>query len=363
MQRDTDKNRLQTGVLNLALICGGLMMAVVIVEVSVALVAPQQVRMATTPGSFFLRYDPDIGWVNREGAHGLYEPPKGVPPFQVTINPQGFRGPEVAIRKPAGVRRIVFLGDSNTFGFGIQEGERFSDLLVKQAPVRTEIVNLGIFAYGTDQEAIYLERKALRFAPDTVVLVVSAGDLSDVMSSINAGAAKPFCRIIDGRFSIHNIPVPVSTPLMSSSSLTSRTKVLLYRHSHLYRLLLARIIALNPYMSDTVREMDEKEGFNVMVEIIRGMDRVCREKGISFKVLLVSHGEWIEGMKKNPGAVIGYYQPLTGALKSLGIDLLDTTDSFVAWKGEPLFFEKDAVHLTVAGNRLVAELLQHQLFK
>lgn len=357
------KTRTRILVANFMLIIVGIVFALILAEFCVALFFPQQVRMASSPASFFLKYDPDIGWVNKAGAQGASGTASDVGSFDVRINSLGYRGREVAISKPAGFSRIAFLGDSNTFGYGIQEGERFSDILAAAAPPSTEIVNLGVFGYGTEQEAIYLERHALALSPDMVVLAVSAGDLSDVMSSINAGAAKPFCRIVDGRFTMHNIPVPVSSPLMSSSSLQSRAKVFLYRHSHLYRLMLSRIIALNPYMFDTVREMDEKEGFGVMVEIIRGMDRVCREKGIQFKVLLISHGEWIEGMKKNPGAVIGYYAPLKAALLASGVEVIDTTDSFVTWKGDPLFFEKDAVHLTVAGNRRVAELLQKELFR
>jgi lysophospholipase L1-like esterase len=347
----------------LLLICFSVLTTLVGLELLIALFAPQQVRMATTPGSFYLRYDTNIGWVNREGATGEVVAAKGIAPFRVRVNTQGFRDHEAKMPKPAGTRRIVFLGDSNTFGFGIGEGDRFTDLLAKRAPARTEILNLGVFGYGTDQEAIYLERQALRFAPDQVVLVVSAGDLSDVMSSVNAGAAKPFCRIIDGKFSIHNIPVPPSTPLLSNRSLTSRTKVFFYRHSHLYRLLQSRILSLNRYMTDTVQEMDEREGFAVMVEVIKGMQRVCREGGIGFKILLVSHGDWIEGLRRDGSMTIGYFAPLKAALQAAGIAVVDPTDAFVRWRGEPLFFPQDAVHLSVAGNRLIADAVGGELLQ
>lgn len=347
--------------INLSLVFLGLFLALLISELFVALVMPQQVRMARTPGSFFLRYDPDIGWINREGAEGEDNPPTGIPAYKVRINSLGYRGREVPVSKPIGTRRIAFIGDSNTFGYGVQEPRRFSDILAGTAPAKTEILNLGVFGYGTDQEAIFLEKSVLRFTPDMVVLAVSAGDLSDVMSSVNAGAAKPFCRIIDGKFTINNIPVPPSSPLLTNRSLESRTKVFLYRHSHLYRLLLARVLALNKYMIDTVQEMDEKEGFGVMVEIIRGMGQVCSEGGIDFKVLLISHGDWIEGMRRSGSARIGYYFQLKQALESAGIKVIDPTDAFVKWEGEPLFFKQDAVHLTAEGNRLIARELQEAL--
>jgi lysophospholipase L1-like esterase len=111
-------------------------------------------------------------------------------------------------------------------------------------------------------------------------------------------------------------------------------------------------------MIDTVQEMDEREGFMVMTEIIRGMKQVCAEGGIAFKVLLISHGEWIAGMKRNGAAQIGYYRQLTQALTTAGIEVIDPTAAFVRWQGEPLFFRDDAVHLTAAGNRLVARQLE-----
>jgi len=354
-------NRWKSMAINLFLLCIAVTVALLLLELAIALFMPQQVRMANTPGGFFLRYDPEIGWVNREGAVGVDAPQKGIPPYNVRINSLGYRGREVLLPKPRGIRRIAFIGDSNTFGYGVQEGERFSDLLAQKSKAGTEILNLGVFGYGTDQEAIYLEANGIRFAPDIVVLAVSAGDLSDVMSSVNAGAAKPFCKIIDGKFTINNIPVPPSTPLLSSRSLESRSKVFLYKHSHLYRLLLSRVLALNRYMIDTVQEMDEKEGFGVMVEIIKGMRQVCSEGGIDFKVLLISHGEWINGMKRNTAARIGYYEQLKQVLKASGIEVIDPTEAFVHWQGEPLFFQNDAVHLTAAGNRLVARELQGML--
>lgn len=346
---------------NLLLVCFSTLAGIIAVEMVVSLLAPQQIRMATKPVHSFLRYDTDLGWANREGATVEDELSPDGSRYRVRINAIGLRGPEINIRKPAGTQRILFLGDSNTFGYGIQEEERFSNILTRRAPRGMEIINGGVFGYGTDQEAIFLERNLLRLSPDLVVLAVSAGDLSDVMSSVNAGTAKPFCRIIDGKFTLNNTPVPRSTPLLSSRALKSKIKVFLYRHSHLYRLLQGRVLALNRYMTDTVMEMDEREGFSVMVEIIRGMQRVCDESGADFRVLLISHGEWIEGMRRDSKAQIGYYVALKQTLAGSGVKVMDTAGAFVDWRGGELFFPSDAVHLSREGNRLLAVILAKYL--
>src|SRR5262245_26491189 len=37
-----------------------------------------------------------------------------------SVNSHGFRGPDFAALKPAGTRRVVLLGDSNTFGMSVE---------------------------------------------------------------------------------------------------------------------------------------------------------------------------------------------------------------------------------------------------
>ena len=47
------------------------------------------------------------------------EHPKSKTPMRT--NSRGFRGPEFRFEKPAGVFRIVFMGDSCVYGFGLEE--------------------------------------------------------------------------------------------------------------------------------------------------------------------------------------------------------------------------------------------------
>ena len=42
-------------------------------------------------------------------------------PVEYRINPQGFRGGEYNLKKSEGVFRIVTIGDSRTFGYGVEE--------------------------------------------------------------------------------------------------------------------------------------------------------------------------------------------------------------------------------------------------
>jgi hypothetical protein len=103
-----------------------------------------------------------------------------------TTNQLGFRGPEFAVSnrdgrlvatKPGGTVRMVFLGDSFTFGEGVRDEDtypaRTAALLQREHPSgspRFEAYNLGVGGYNTTQELSLLEHLGLKLLPDCVVL-------------------------------------------------------------------------------------------------------------------------------------------------------------------------------------------------
>jgi lysophospholipase L1-like esterase len=96
----------------------------------------------------------------------------------VSINSDGFRDKEYAREKAAGTRRIVVLGDSLTFGWGVEQHESFEHLLEqKMNQVRpTEAINFGHGNYNTDQEVSLFEEKGLAYKPDQVALFYFIND-------------------------------------------------------------------------------------------------------------------------------------------------------------------------------------------
>lgn len=96
-----------------------------------------------------------------------------------TTNSQGFRGQrEYARPKPAGLYRIIVLGDSVTLGHGVEDDDTFSAVaeraLATSRPV--EIINMGVSGFGTAEELIQLQRTGLSYEPDLVVLAYFPND-------------------------------------------------------------------------------------------------------------------------------------------------------------------------------------------
>ncbi len=102
--------------------------------------------------------------------------------FRVEINSLGFRGPEIDKEKPDGTYRILALGDSVTFGMGVNDEVTYVRRLEKELNrqiqgQRFEVVNTGHIMYDTVQELAVLEREALALSPDLVILTYVVNDV------------------------------------------------------------------------------------------------------------------------------------------------------------------------------------------
>ena len=104
----------------------------------------------------------------------------GVP---VSINSEGLRDREFSLEKPPGVYRVMMLGDSTTFGWGVRQEDTAAKFLERklnehlpQGYIRAEVMNTGVGNYGTVQEVTYYETIGYKYHPDLVVLVFFIND-------------------------------------------------------------------------------------------------------------------------------------------------------------------------------------------
>lgn len=154
------------------------------------------------PGVF--RFDPLLGWsprpdtcaVSRRTGHKV----------QYCINSLGLRGPETTYEKPLGRFRIVLLGDSRSFGYGVPVEQHFSQLLEGYFQ-NLEVINLGVDGYGVDQSLLRLRQEGLRFEPDLVLAYVAHYRNERHMKTKIWGAGKPRFVLEDGELVLENQPV------------------------------------------------------------------------------------------------------------------------------------------------------------
>jgi GDSL-like Lipase/Acylhydrolase family len=164
-------------------------------------------RDGARPGyAFVYRYDADLGWAPVPNAHAEFTGSRTV---SVQNNSIGLRDIE---HDRGGSARILFIGDSFTWGFDVETKDRFTELLRSRMP-QADIVNAGVPGYGTDQEYLLLEKIWDAVKPDVVVLMYcSDNDRSDNSQNIRYdGYYKPYLvQTPEGRWDFRGRPVPKS---------------------------------------------------------------------------------------------------------------------------------------------------------
>lgn len=110
--------------------------------------------------------------------------------MDITINSDGLRDINHTISKPQNVYRIIALGDSMTFGWGVNQEDTWWKILEKKlnsdknAKYRYEIINLGVWMYTYDQQFLRLKEKGLKYQPDMVIQGIYWPHLKTISSHI-----------------------------------------------------------------------------------------------------------------------------------------------------------------------------------
>lgn len=150
-------------------------------------------------------YDTQLGWRNI--------PDWNATTFQkpLSINANGLRaGRDYSFDKPAGTKRILVLGDSYAWGYGVADQELFSELLERQLASRNgkwQVINSGVSGWGTDQQHLYLKNEGLKYQPDVVVVAFFIGnDIDNNVAATQYGLNKPV--LVGSDLTLRNVPVP-----------------------------------------------------------------------------------------------------------------------------------------------------------
>jgi len=118
----------------------------------------------------------DLAYELRPGVRGTFMD------AALKINSHGFRGPSVPEVPRDGAIRVVGIGDSMAFGWGVDDKDTFLMYLKRRfhrdypnAPP-LEIVNLAVPGYNTNQEVEAFLTKGLTYQPHLVVLYLCGND-------------------------------------------------------------------------------------------------------------------------------------------------------------------------------------------
>jgi lysophospholipase L1-like esterase len=290
--------------------------------------------------------DEELGWKLKAGREDEYG---GV---RVRINAQGLRGPELAFEKPPQSLRILWLGDSVTFGYGVEAVDalfpyRVAALLAPRIGRPIESVDAGIGGYSPWQERTWLEREGWRYQPDLVVVGFVLNDLTEPLSLVRYGGHGEGWQLARSARGVLD-------RWLSASALATaiRDGVAAVRFGRDVQRGAAIAEA-----GDVLRLVTQpraalwQKSWHIAETNLAQIFAAARERGVGAALIVFPYAFQLDA----PQRTAGPQRRLVAFAQSQGVPVLDLLPLLAARRDAPLFL--DGSHLSEEGHALVAQLV------
>jgi lysophospholipase L1-like esterase len=297
----------------------------------------------------FWKYDSLLGWAHEPGQEGIFETPQ----FRTTvhINETGLRDRSRSYERQDDMERVLVLGDSFAWGYGVEESERFSQVLERLLDV--EVINAGVSGYSTDQELLWYGNEGVKYETDLVILVLAGNDVGDndrdIVSTIYY---KPRFELEDGQLVLIGTPVPQTGPWgRFVYSLTQRSALGYFLVQRYFDL-----VALyhNSRVSPDRTELPgsgvnaEADTFRLTIALLDEMRNVAESRNAKF--LIVATDRWWDGPAEET------YDHFIQVIQEEGFLVLNV-ESMPGFNEEEMLIPDDG-HWNQSGHKFVAEQIK-----
>ena len=320
-----------------------------ILEVTLRLLWPQ--IFLPHPQGMYSR-DDDIGYVLTPDFDGEFRGAE----FRVSVrtNNTGLRGIDLRPLAKNSVR-ILCLGDSFTWGWGVNDNETYPAELEKLLQIRyprldVQVLNAGVSGYGTDEELEFLKKRGADLKPDIVISQFFSGnDFDD-----NRHAASRSTEIRDGMlFQIHQT-------VSQQQPAWLKTVNWLKQRSHLAHMVSNRIgyLAMGLGLLDELErplskyftEEDGRRATDHLIEI----SKVAHNLGARMLFVFVPEKIQVLSRPQDPLRAAALVQE---AAMIADVPSIDLTPELVKTENlDKLYFVQDA-HWTSKGHKWMAQIL------
>jgi hypothetical protein len=295
--------------------------------------------------------DPHIPYKRRPGSVRRGRWHTGEFDYEFRHNRLGFRDEEHGEAKPEGVFRILFLGDSFTYGSGASFEATWPSVverLLNARPgshPRVEAIRMGLPRYFPAAERLVLEHYGLRFAPDLVAVGVLPND------------------VLDTHYGLDAIQVDASGALRTREGrYLGETGRWLFVHSHALRIVLGGLVEAIRARRDPVRFDDVYRAGGMHED-----DWVAMESDLSSIAALAAQGGaklvLVSIPQRGPWGPEHHYpdRRLLEWTAPRGIPLIAVLPHFEAATGSrPLFWKRDG-HCTEEGYAVIGRAVAASL--
>lgn len=239
----------------------------------------------------------------------------------VSINSDGFRDEEYDTQRNESYR-IAVLGDSLTFGWGVEKDDTYEVLLEQMLSESrpTEMINFGHGNYNTSQQVNLFKEKGWQYNPDKVLVFyfINDAEVTPVRSEL----------AWLGRF-------------RSITFLWSRVRGLLTRTNPGQ--------TFESFYSDLY--IDGQPGFETMKEAFLELRGITEERGVELQVIMIPE---LHDLVSYPFDDV--YEKVGAFLAANDISYIDLTDSFRGYEDAVgLWVALDDAHPNALAHKMVAE--------
>ncbi len=240
---------------------------------------------------------------------------------RVRINSDGLRDQEYSVQKSKAYR-IAVLGDSLTFGWGVEKEDTFETLLEQRLSDRrsVEMINFGTGNYNTEQQVNLFLEKGLKYSPDKVVVFfyINDAEVTPKRSDWSSLATSRSLTFFWSRF-------------RSLTSRTSSSETFDSFYRNLYR--------------------EDQPGFIAMRIAFLELEKICDSRSIALQVVLLPE---LHNLMEYP--FTKEYRMVYSFLERNGIDVLDLTPAFLGTENaRALWVAPDDAHPNDIAHGMIAD--------
>lgn len=352
---------------DLKLLFGSLISCFLIIEIGYRVLDPfpffSKDEINTTRYGNLSEYNPILGWKGVSGGRAEFISKNNR--VSLANNRYGFRDIEhddLRHTKP----KIVFLGDSFTWGYEVEFEEMFVTRLRALLP-SYEIFNLAHKAYGTDQELLTFKLWPDQGPIKLVILMFSENDVNDNNSTFRYDKWKPKYQLVDNELVLTGIPVPKLKAWADSKNVirkanswkTKLEKTLFW--SHFLRDMAFRCNYLHnnlfqsPKKYKILRADTKKSDLTLTSAILLELKKEVERRRAKLVVTFIPSKREIEQLDEFPP----YQLEIASLCQKLGIEYFDLAQYFKkSWFRT--YYRRD-MHWNSRGHQVAAEALYDYL--
>lgn len=265
----------------------------------------------------------------------------------IHVNSKGTRGEDFKESKPNNVFRVLCIGDSKTFGWGLSEDAIYCRLLQNSLQEeigvsrKVEVINAGVNAWSYSQIFVYLRDIGITYDPDIVVLADA-----NLWTQFSEKNSREFIDEMMKKVWLKNL-------VRKSAIYHFFIEVKLQKFYYKFR---KKFIAIDPGEDNLFEEQQQSDPYLFIKQEISKVCRLLNEKNIKGLLIYIPEKYRLTPNNQNSN-ILSIKKEIS---QIYDIPLIDFTKYFIKSQ-DKLFLEGDPVHPNGKGHKIIAERLHEYI--